>query len=122
MSKGSELNNSMSKGSELNNSMSKGSELNNSITKGMAEASKLFNLVAKLDRRVIYSMAKLGQQAVQLGNQAWPSSLTLAGQAWPPSCSTWQPSLVSKLFNLAAKLPLPCKVVLLNNKSQLLMP
>ncbi|PLW40786.1 hypothetical protein PCANC_13520 [Puccinia coronata f. sp. avenae] len=57
MSKGSKLNNLMTKGSE--SLMSKGSELFNSMSKGMAKASKLFDSVAKLGRRVFNLMAKL---------------------------------------------------------------
>ncbi|PLW33456.1 hypothetical protein PCANC_17862 [Puccinia coronata f. sp. avenae] len=60
------------------------------MSKGMAEASDLFNFVAKLGRQMFYSMTKLGQRAVQLG-----------GQAWSASCSAWWQSLVSELLSLA---------------------
>jgi hypothetical protein len=62
----------MTEGSKL--FISKGSKLLNSMFKGMAEASKLFDSVAKLGRQVFNSMAKLGRRAVQLGGQAWPLS------------------------------------------------
>jgi hypothetical protein len=98
------LHNSLALDIELFNSLALDIELNKSMSKGIAEASELFNSVAKLGRQVFYSMAKLGQRAVQLG-----------GQAWSASCSAWQsslainfntrgPSLATKLFNLATKL------------------
>ncbi|PLW31842.1 hypothetical protein PCANC_17198 [Puccinia coronata f. sp. avenae] len=101
---GHQLHNSLALDIELFNSLALDIELNKSMSKGIAEASELFNSVAKLGRQVFYSMAKLGQRAVQLG-----------GQAWSASCSAWQsslaikfntrwPSLATEFFNLATKL------------------